>query len=441
MKRPLIALALFCSGSALSASTLDALMQKTVENNPEILKAKANLEAAAGRRLVFHSVALPDASIGGLGGLQGGHRVGQKPVQLFGFGHGEFTQPFFNMAVPAAWRRGDVEVLIAEQQLNVAVTQQLQTARVAFYTAIYNREVKSLRETQRRRLAQNAESQKSRHESGLTDRAGFVAAEVQMRELDPRIDAAQRAYEGAILKLSEAIGKDFGQYATLPAPEGDLRYADVDVDLARAAEMARQNRPDLKLARLLVRAAKEDQRIIEAAYYPAVNATISGEYIPVSGVRRTQSEGSPRRSDDIISSEVRAGGAYTWRVVDNGKVGGAVARQRAAREINELLLQKMERDVTRDLARIQNDLDAVAVKQKALLTASSAAEQNAAAMQENFAGGVASQLENRLAQNDLLEVRTGLLSLAYKQHVDLAEWDRATGKYLQFLDESGRNMP
>jgi outer membrane protein TolC len=438
--KPLIAFAGLWCASVSEAITLDALLQRTVANNPEIQKAKCDLEKAAGRRLIFHSVALPDATIGVVGGLQGGHRSGEKRNQPFGFGYGGFTQPFFNMAVPPSWRRGNIEVLIAQQQLNVAVTQQLHAARVAFYTAIYNRAVKTLREAQRRRLEENVGSQKSRYESGLTDRGAFVAAEVQTRELDPRIDTAQRAYEGAVLKLSEAIGKDFGQYATLPAPEGELHYTDVDVDLARASAAALENRPDLKLARLLVRAATEDQRIIEAAYYPQITATVSGTYIPISGVRQDQAQGSPRRSDDIISSEIRAGGAYTWRVVDNGKVGGAVAQKRAAREINELLLQKMERDLPRDLSRIENDLHGVATKQKALQTASSAAEQNAATLRQNLDAGIVSQLEYRLGQNDLLDVQTALLSLAYKQNLDLAEWDRATGKYLQFLDDTARNV-
>jgi outer membrane protein TolC len=157
-------------------------------------------------------------------------------------------------------------------------------------------------------------------------------------------------------------------------------------------------------------------------------------------VRREQSEGSPRRSDDIISSEARTGGAYTWRVIDNGKVFGAAAKQRAIRESNELMLRKMERDAPRDLSRIRNDLEALATKHRALLDASAAAQENAQLVQQNLTAGVSSQLEFRLAQNDLLEVRTGLLSIAYKQHVDLAEWDRATGRYLQFLDEAGQNV-
>ncbi len=433
MKQFLLAVSVAWWAGPANGMTLEALLQKTVRDNPQIRSAKANLEQAGGRRLVFHSVALPDATIGLAGGVQGGRRAGEKPIQPFGFAYGNFTQALFNMAVPASWRRGNLEVLIAQQQLNVTVVEQLHGARVAFYTALYNRELTTLRREQQQRLQKNATSQNSRYQSGLTDRGAFVASEVQTRELDPRIAAAERAYKGALLQLSEALGRDFAKSDA--RPEGSLPPAAINVGLEQATGLA-LNRADLQLARLLVRAATEDQRIIEAAYYPQITATVSGEYIPVSGVRREESQGSPHRSDDVISSELRSGAAYTWRVVDNGKVSGAVAKQHATREINELLLQKMERQVPRDLSRIQNDFRAIATKETALRSASSAAEQNAATLQKNLEGGIASQLEFRLAQNDLLEVKTALLTLAYQRSLDLAEWDRATGRYLRFADDT-----
>ena len=75
-------------------------------------------------------------------------------------------------------------------------------------------------------------------------------------------------------------------------------------------------------------------------------------------------------------------------------------------------------------------------KQNALVGAQRLAEENATTLEQNVKAGVASQLQFRLAQNDLLDVKTGLLSVAYKQHIDLAEWDRTMGKYLRFLDET-----
>ena len=119
---------------------------------------------------------------------------------------------------------------------------------------------------------------------------------------------------------------------------------------------------------------------------------------------------------------------------------GAVKRQRQVREINELELRKLEADVPRSLARIHNDLEAIATKEKELLTATGAAEQNATIVRQNLAGGITSPLEFRLIENSLLETKSALVSLAFQQKVALAEWDRATGRYLQFSDDSTRNV-
>jgi len=266
-----------------------------------------------------------------------------------------------------------------------------------------------------------------------------VGAEIQASELSPMVEAADRAYYGAELKIAEAMGENLGPSANLPEPAGELKYVPINIDLPNEVNRTLQRRPDLELARLVIRAAKEDERILAAAYYPMVNLTVSGEYIPVTGVRRLQSQGSPRRSDDIISSEIRAGGAYTWRMIDNGKVYGAVKTQRANREINEILLHKMEQDIPRDMARIDRDLKAIAAKQKLLAGASTAAAQNSTTVEQNLGKGIVSQLDYRQVENASLEVQSGLLSLAYQQQVALAEWDRATGRYFRFSDTRTRD--
>jgi outer membrane protein TolC len=419
--------------------TLETAIQATLDKNPVVQNARADVERAAGQRLVFRAVGLPDGVVGIAAGDQGGHRVGESSDQPFGFAYGAFVQPLFDVIVPPSNRRGDVELLIAEQRLNIAVAEQLHATRLAFYTALYNRSLGTLRNEQMSRLEQNAAALQDRFNAGLADRGALASAQIQTRELDPRVGTAQRGYEGAVLKLAETIGDDLNANAPMPEPKGELTFAKVDVDLDAETKHALEQRSDLKLARLLVKAANEDQRIIAAGYYPALDATLGGEFIPVSGIRR-QSEGGPRRSDDIISSEVRIGATYTWRVIDNGKVYGAVKRQRQIREINELELRKLEADVPRSLKRIRNDLEAIARKQKELLTATAAAEQNATIMHENLAGGITSPLESRLIENSLLETKSALASLAFQQKVALAEWDRATGRYLQFSDDSTRNV-
>ena len=419
----------------LPAITEEAALARTLEKNPSILQAKTRLEQAAGRRVLLRATSLPDARIAIFGGVQGGERAGEDDTQPFAFGQGFFAQPLFNAAIPASYRRGNIELLVAQQQLNVAVVEQLHTARVAFYTAAYNDSLRALGEAQRQRLEGNVAAQSDRYQVGRADRGALTMARVLDQELTPRLEESRRISGGALLKLAQTMGDDLGRGAQLPTAEAELQFASVRRDVDSGSTAALQRRADLKLARLLVRAAAEDQRIIEAAYYPAINGTISGDYIPVAEIRRG-SEGSARRSDDIISSEARAGLGYTWRVVDNGRVLGAARRQRAIREMNELVLARLEAEVPRELTRISNNLRALEARQAALMKAATVAERNVGDIQNSLSEGLSSQLEYRSAESSFLESKAGVLTVAFEQKLALAEWDRATGRYFQFSDDT-----
>jgi len=425
-----------CLAHPASAVTLETVLQTTLERNPAIQEAKSGLEQATGRRLVFRSVVWPRFDVGVPAGVQAGHRAGESGVKGFAVGRGFLTQTLFNADISPSLRRGDIEVLIAQQQLNVAVVEQLHAVRLAFYTALYNRSLESIRDEQRRRLRENVATQKNRYEAGLADRSAFTSASVQASELDPQIESAHRAYLAAQLQLAEAMAIDPAK-TSLPEPEGDLQFVPMRVDLDSETGAALQRRADLKLARLFVRAANADQRIIEAGYYPAIVGNITGNYIPVSGIHR---EGSTSKTQDFLSSEVIERAGYTWHVVDNGKVGGAVLRARSAKEINELTCHKLEADIPRDVSHIANYLKATEVRERSLATASEAAEESAQVVQQNLASGLASPLEYRTTQNAFLETRSGLLDAIYQHNLALAELDRATGRYFQFSDDTAQNV-
>jgi outer membrane protein TolC len=418
-----------------SALTLQQVLRTTLERNPAIVEAKAGLEQAAGQRLVFRSIAWPDFEVGVPAGLQYGHRSGESGVKGFAVGRGTLEQTLFNMAVPPSLRRGDIEVLIAQQQLNVAVVEQLHAARLAFYAALYNRSLESIRDEQLQKLEENVATQKNRFEAGLADRSAFTSATIQADELVPQMESARRAYREAQLNLAQAMGIDPVK-SSLPEPEGELEFVPMRIDVDAETAAALRRRVDLKLARLFVRAANEDQRIIAADYYPGIAGSIHGEWVPVTGIHR---QGSTSKTQDFIGSELREKAAYTWRVVDNGKVGGAVLRARAAREENELTCSKLEANVSRELSRIANDIQAIAARERSLASATAAAEESAHTVRENVATGLASQLEYRVTQNGFLRTKSGLLDAIYQHNVAFAEWDRAAGRYFQFSYEARKS--
>jgi outer membrane protein len=423
-----VGVALACFTFPAHAVTLETVLQTTLERNPAIQEAKSGLEQAVGQRLVFRSVAWPDVELGVPAGVQGGHRAGESGIKGFGVGRGVLTQTLFNAGLPASLRRGDVEVLIAQQQLNVAVVEQLHAARLAFYSALYNRSLESIRREQQRALRENVATQRTRFEAGLADKSALTSATVPASELDTQIEGAHRGYLDAQLQLALAMAIDPAR-ASLPEPEGELQSFPIRLDLDSETAGALQRRVDLRLARLFARAANEDQRIIAADSYPVVTGSIIGEYVPVTGIHR---QGSTSRTQDFIGSEIRERAAYTWRVIDNGKVGGAVLRARSAREINELTCRKLEANIPRDLSHIANYLKTTEVREKSLASAATAAEESARAVQENVASGLTSSFEYRVTQNAFLETKSGLLEAIYQHNLAVAEWDRATGRYFQF---------
>ena len=92
--------------------TLDTAIQTTLDKNPVVQNAKADVERAAGRRLVLRAVGLPDGVVGIAGGLQGGHRTGESSIQPFGFAYGALVQPIFDAQVTGLLptrRRGIVD--------------------------------------------------------------------------------------------------------------------------------------------------------------------------------------------------------------------------------------------------------------------------------------------------------------------------------------------
>src|ERR1051325_692060 len=96
-----------CFAQAVQAVTLQKVLQTTLEKNPAIQEAKAGLEQATGKRLVFHSLVWPHAEVGVPAGVQAGHRSGESGVKGFAVGRGALEQVLFNMAVPPSLRRGD----------------------------------------------------------------------------------------------------------------------------------------------------------------------------------------------------------------------------------------------------------------------------------------------------------------------------------------------
>src|SRR6266699_5418742 len=86
---------MFCVAHRTSAMTLQDVLQTTLEKNPAIQEAKAGLEQATGKRLVFRSLVWPRGEVGVPAGVQAGHRAGESGTKGVALGGGSLDQGLF----------------------------------------------------------------------------------------------------------------------------------------------------------------------------------------------------------------------------------------------------------------------------------------------------------------------------------------------------------
>ncbi len=84
--------------------------------------------------------------------------------------------------------------------------------------------------------------------------------------------------------------------------------------------------------------------------------------------------------------------------------------------------------------------EAIEAQHKSFAAAVGAAEQDTVTVRQNLGGGLASELEYRLAESNFFKTQSGLVGGTYQYNVALAEWDRVTGRYFQFSDDTGQKV-
>lgn len=410
--------------------TLAECYAQTLERNLEIRRQRADIERAAGIKTVFTARALPQASLNATLGYSGGNLYGAGGP--FAITQANMSQPLFDMGLPASLRRGKLEVVIAQQNLNRVVTGQLHATRLAFLRALLARRLFDLHQQIEAHLQANVRSAQQRLDVGMASRQSVRQAEVQLLSLKPALSKAQRDYVNAVTELDESRGTELGARGRLqlPEPTGNLEYAVLKIDLEKETAQTIQRRPDLVLLRELIKAAAEEKRMVQAGYYPFVALTAFSLYVPKLDVLG----GRPEivSGQDPRQSETRYGAAFTWQVIDAGKVRGASSQVESGRQAMEIALRRLEENVPRELQVLVHTLETIDAKVAALKQSAAEAEELLKLVEARVKLGEATQLDFLNAQSNLLSVRTGILLAVFSNEAARAEFDRLTGRYLDF---------
>jgi outer membrane protein len=412
--------------------TLAECYAQTLEQNTDIRRQRAGVEKAAGTRMVFTARALPRASVSGMGGYSGGSLYGSGgPFMVV---QTDMSQPLFDLGIPASLRRGKLEVILAQQTLNCAVTTQLHATRLAFVRALLAQRLVELHQQIETHLQANVRNAQQRFEAGVAARQAVRQAEVQLLSLKPALVKARRDYINAVTELDECKGSRATAKGplSLPSPAGSLEYAMLKMDLEKETARTLQRRPDLALLRDLIRAAAEEKRILQAGEYPLVALTLFSQFFPSAGVFGVRPE--IVSGQDPRQSETRYGGAFTWTVMDAGKIRGASSQVESGRQTMEITLRRLEENVSRELRVLAHTLETIDAKIAALKQSAAEAVELLKLVETRVKLGEATQLDFLNAQTNLLSTQRGILLAVFENENARADFDRITGRYLDFSD-------
>src|ERR1700693_2139631 len=162
--------------------TLEDCLSSTLTQNPEIKQLRAYVESAAGTRLIYRSRALPQLAIQNEDGWRGDALY--PPAGPFSIVTAQFSQPVFDAGIPPTLRRGRLEVILAQQNLNRAVTEHLHEARLTFLLALDLRDLIAVHEELNKHLQANVQSEQQRLDVGAGNEAFLKSAKIQQLNLE-----------------------------------------------------------------------------------------------------------------------------------------------------------------------------------------------------------------------------------------------------------------
>ena len=428
--------------------TLADCLRETAAHNPDIIAQQYAVQQAAGTRLTLRARALPTIFVSGILGYEGersaetfAHNLSiQRDSTELIIGTGEIDQSIFDAAIPASWRRGNLTVTVAQENLYTVAVARLNLTQTLFYTALFQQETGAVLHQLDDVLASGIKTLGQLATAGLAGRQGLLAAQVQRTNFATSVIATNGSFQTGLTTLLLNMGRDLGP-AGAPGSSrtagvrlgGLLEERAISFNASDAAREALAYRPDIHLLRDTVRALTEDANITRGGYYPLVRVYVAGELIPQNFVQTANN--SVRQSDETQTSEVRPGVREDWTVIDTGAIRGTVRAQEAQRDAVTIALQQAERNVPSDLVRVRAQMTDAANKITALRNNVGTAENTLNLIQTNLAQGIASQFEALDAENGVLGARAGLLAAELEMSLAHADFDRITGRYLRFIPQ------
>ncbi len=393
------------SQAAARRFTLDRAILTALQQNPDILRAKQEIERSKGVIIEIRAQALPhitpsasfqwtdpQLNAGGSGGSfsTGGVSRGAGSDLLYSI-RVTGTQLIFNgttyPAIRGTFFQRDSAYFAFRNTLDLVIA----TVKTQFYLVVVDKALIGVQEEQVQLLQSQLKDQQNRFEAGTVPRFNVLQAEVA---LDP--------LRGEKPPL-EVVG--------------EMPYNPRNISLVDAIELGKQRRPFLKQARANVLNQIEQVHVALGGFLPTISTTGGGEWLS-----------SPINSSfHDISKGWIAQVTGSWPIWDSGEVYGRVKEQRALLSEAKITydddVRQVELEVQQAYSNLLQNKELIQSQEKNVEQALEAVRLAKARLD----AGAGTQLDVLNAQVQLATAESTRLQAFFGYNSSLAEFDRATG--------------
>jgi outer membrane protein len=436
--RTVILLGAFALTTAVSragpAYSVDEAVAMAKRQNPEILMAAKQLEAAKGSVTEARAGFLPGVVSTGL--LRKREQVESsrlrsddyeasvRVVQNLYTGGGITSQLAIARLIEEK-RALEYQALVNRVSMDV---------RLAFYDVLLNRAKIRVREQSVRVYEEELKTQRERFETGTVGSLNVSRAEVALANEQPELIDAQTRLQNSELRLAQLIGVDGSGKPVSAQANGQLQYAPKHPDLSECLAYADVTRPEVRARQIDVQ-IEENQLILDRSLTrPRVEAFAGYE---------VYSERDPDMGPEFNHGFV-IGLNATWHIFDGYATRGRMQATRARRDAALYALDAARLSVQSDVRNAFLDLQ----QADRVLQSETRNVQNADEALEiakgNLSAGLGTQLDILQAASDVTRTRTTRLGAIYLHNVALAKLARATARdpnALGFAPKITKNPP
>ncbi|PYL64072.1 MAG: hypothetical protein DMF25_08425 [Verrucomicrobia bacterium] len=421
------------SETASRRFTLDRAILTALQQNPDILRAKQEIERTKGVIIEIRAQALPHITPSGSfqwidPNLRGGSSLATGGGGFTFPGESDVsyairvtgTQLIFNGTTYPAIRGTFFQRDSAYFAFRNTLDQVIATVKTQFYQVVVNKALIGVQEEQVQLLRSQLQDQQNRFEAGTVPRFNVLQAEVALYNQIPQLITARNNFRIAQLTLAKTLGLFFDPLRGENPPlevVGEMPYNPRNINLADAIEFGKQRRPFLKQARANVLNQIEQVHVALGGFLPTISTTGGGEWV----------SSSLNSSWHDISKGWIAQVTGSWPIWDSGEVYGRVKEQRALLSETKITydddVRQVELEVQQAYSNLQQNRELIQSQEKNVEQALEAVRLAKARLD----AGAGTQLDVLNAQVQLATAESTRLQALFGYNSSLAEFDRVTG--------------